>query len=39
MLRVRLDGRLIEARLLRITETEAHSYAQRISGEYTLRPA
>ncbi|HXA28182.1 MAG TPA: hypothetical protein VN193_05485 [Candidatus Angelobacter sp.] len=39
MLRVRLDGRLVEARLLRLTENEAHSYAQRVSGDYTLRPA
>jgi hypothetical protein len=38
MLRVDLDGRMIEARLLRITESEAHSYARRVAGDYTLRP-
>jgi hypothetical protein len=39
MLKVRIDGRSVEARLLRVTESEAHSYAQRISDDYTLRPA
>jgi hypothetical protein len=39
VLRVRLDGRLIESRLLRVTESDAHSYARRLSADYTLRPA
>jgi hypothetical protein len=39
VLRVRLDGRLIESRLLRVTESEAHRYAGRLSDDYTLRPA
>jgi hypothetical protein len=37
-LRVRLDGRTVEARLLRLTEGEAHSYAQRLAPDYTLKP-
>jgi hypothetical protein len=39
VLRVRIDGQTIEARLLRITESEAHSYARRLAGDYWLRPA
>jgi hypothetical protein len=39
MLRVRLEGRTIDARLIRVTEGEAHGYAQRLGAEYTLRPA
>ena len=38
MLRVRLDGRTVESRLLALTEREAHSYAQRLAPDYTLRP-
>ena len=39
VLRVRLDGRLIESRLLRVSESEAHGYARKLSADYTLRPA
>jgi hypothetical protein len=38
-LRVRLDGRTVEARLLRLTESEAHGYARRLAPDYTLKPA
>ncbi|HXA28558.1 MAG TPA: hypothetical protein VN193_07400 [Candidatus Angelobacter sp.] len=39
LLRVRLEGRNVDARLLRVTEGEAHAYARRLGTEYTLRPA
>jgi hypothetical protein len=39
LLRVRLGRRVIEVRLIDTTETEAHTCARRLSGEYTLRPA
>jgi len=39
MLRVRVDGRIVDARLIRVTEREAHAYASRFGAEYTLRPA
>lgn len=39
VLRVRLEGRLIESRLLRVTEGEAHRFARRLGVDYTLRPA
>lgn len=38
LLRVRLDGRTVDARLLNLEESEARSYAQRVSPDYTLRP-
>ncbi len=38
MLRVRLDGRTVESRLLDLTEREAHGYARRLAADYTLRP-
>ena len=38
MLRVRLDGRTVEARLLNLDEREAQSYARRLAPDYVLRP-
>jgi hypothetical protein len=38
LLRVRLDGRTVEARLLNLDEAEAQSYAQRLAPDFTLRP-
>jgi len=39
MLRVRFDGREFDARLIRLTEPEAHEYARRVSADYSLKPA
>jgi len=39
MLTVRLDGRTYEARLLSLSEEDAHGYARRLSADYSLRPA
>ena len=39
MLRVRVEGRVVDARLIRVTEREAHACARLLSAEYTLRPA
>jgi hypothetical protein len=39
MLRVSLEGRSVDARLIRLTEPEAHAYARKLSSDYTLRPA
>jgi len=39
MLKVRLDGRTYESRLLSLTEEDAHTYARHVSADYTLRPA
>lgn len=38
LLRVRLDGRTVESRLLNLDEREAQSYARRLAPDYTLRP-
>ena len=38
MLRVRHEGRTVEARLLNLDEREAQSYARRLAADYTLRP-
>jgi hypothetical protein len=39
MLRVSLEGRSVDARLIRLTEPEAHAYARKLCSDYTLRPA
>lgn len=38
LLRVRLGGRVVDARLLNLDEAEARSYAERVAPDYTLRP-
>lgn len=38
LLRVRLDGRTVEARLINLDEREAQSYARRLGPDYVLRP-
>jgi hypothetical protein len=38
LLRLELDGRTVEARLIGVTEGEAHRYAQRLSADYFLEP-
>jgi hypothetical protein len=36
LLRVRIDGRVVEARVLDTSERDAHRYARRLAGDYTL---
>jgi hypothetical protein len=38
LLRMELGGRTIEARLIGVTESEAHRCAQRLGSEYVLEP-
>ena len=38
LLRLELGGRTVEARLIGVTEEEAHRYAQRLSADYFLEP-
>ncbi|HEV7679334.1 MAG TPA: hypothetical protein VGQ42_12265 [Candidatus Dormibacteraeota bacterium] len=39
VLRTTLSGRTIEARLVALTEGEAHAYARKLSERYSLHPA
>ena len=38
LLRLRIDGRIVEARVLGTSERDAQRYARRLTSDYTLSP-